>query len=294
MTMLDDHDAEELAFLRCEVKRLRRTLNELTPPLDMLLKRRGFRVYKKEPPDDLLVPDEPFRDGFYANLHKYSFRLFLRDVIKHQDRFTLEQVTRYSTTRVIRTYLNYLNDIRLINERDTGFTLLHRPITSFGPTLEWYVAELLRREFGAETLWGVKFRRPKVGGDYDVLAKLDGSLIYVEVKSSPPKQVTDSEVRAFLDRVQDLSPEFSVFLMDTELRMKDKLVPMFEQELATRSSGSPPAVERIERELFGVRDRLFILNAKESISRNLEKAISRYFQGRTVGRPDGTSIQKQL
>lgn len=278
--MLDDHDAEELAFLRDEVKRLRRTLNELTPPLDMLLKRRGFRVYKKEPPDDLLVPDEPFRDGFYANLHKYSFRLFLRDVIKHQDRFTLEEVTRYSTTRVIRTYLNFLIDIRLINEGDAGFTLSHRPITSFGPTLEWYVAELLRREFGAEALWGVKFRRPNVGGDYDVLAKLDGSLLYIEVKSSPPKQVTDSEVVAFLDRVQDLSPEFSVFLMDTELRMKDKLVPMFEQALAKRHV-QPPAVVRIERELFGVRDRLFIVNAKESISRNLEKAISRYIQGRS-------------
>ena len=280
MAMLDDHDAEELAFLRCEVKRLRRTLNELTPSLDMLLKRRGFRVYKKEPPDDLLVPDEPFRDGFFANLHKYSFRLFLRDVIKHQDRFTLEEVTRYSTTRVIRTYLNYLNDIRLINEGDAGFTLSHRPITSFGPTLEWYVAELLRREFGAEALWGVKFRRPNVGGDYDVLAKLDGSLLYIEVKSSPPKQVTDSEVVAFLDRVQDLSPDVSVFLMDTELRMKDKLVPMFEQALAKRSS-DPPAVVRIERELFHLEDRIYIVNAKESIGRNLEKVIGRFVQGRS-------------
>jgi len=280
MAMLDDHDAEELAFLRDEVKRLRRTLNELTPSLDMLLKRRGFRVYKKEPPDDLLVPDELFRDGFYANLHKYSFRLFLRDVIKHQDRFTLEEVTRYSTTRVIRTYLNYLNDIRLINEGAAGFTLSHRPITSFGPTLEWYVAELLRREFGAEALWGVKFRRPNVGGDYDVLAKLDGSLLYIEVKSSPPKQVTDSEVVAFLDRVEDLSPDVSVFLMDTELRMKDKLVPMFEQELAKRSS-SPPEVVRIERELFHLEDRIYIVNAKESIGRNLEKVIGRFVQGRS-------------
>ena len=280
MAMLDDHDAEELAFLRDEVKRLRRTLNELTPSLDMLLKRRGFRVYKKEPPDDLLVPDELFRDGFYANLHKYSFRLFLRDVIKHKDLFTLEEVTRYSTTRVIRTYLNYLNDIRLINEGAAGFTLSHRPITSFGPTLEWYVAELLRREFGAEALWGVKFRRPNVGGDYDVLAKLDGSLLYIEVKSSPPKQVTDSEVVAFLDRVEDLSPDVSVFLMDTELRMKDKLVPMFEQELAKRSS-SPPEVVRIERELFHLEDRIYIVNAKESIGRNLEKVIGRFVQGRS-------------
>ena len=274
MAMLDDHDAEDLTFLRNEVKRLRRTLNELTPSLDMLLKRRGFRVYKKEPPGDLLVPGEPFRDGFYTSLHKYSFRLFLRDVIKHQEGFTLEEVTRYSTTQVIRTYLSYLHDIGMINEGAAGFTLSHRPITSFGPTLEWYVAELLRREFGAEAIWGVKFRRPAVGGDYDVLAKLDGSLLYGEVKSSPPKQVTDSEVRAFLDRVQDLSPELSVFLMDTELRMKDKVVPMFEQELAKRCS-EPPAVVRIERELFGIRDKLFIVNAKESIIRNLERVISR-------------------
>jgi hypothetical protein len=277
MANLDDHD-EELMLLRGEVKRLRRTLNELTPSLAMLLKRRGFRVYKKEPSDDLLVPDEPFRDGFYANLHKYSFRLFLRDVIKHQERFTLEEVARYSTTRVIRTYLNYLNDMGLIKEGATSFTLTHRPVTSFGPTLEWYVAELLKREFGAEALWGVKFRRPAVGGDYDVLAKLDGSLLYIEVKSSPPKQVTDSEVRAFLDRVEDLSPEVSVFLMDTELRMKDKVVPMFEQALATRRS-EPPAVVRIERELFGVRARLFVMNAKESIAGNIERVLACYFQG---------------
>ena len=66
-----------------------------------------------------------------------------------------------------------------------------------------------------------------MGGDYDVLGRLDGALVYLEVKSSPPKQVYDSEVRAFLDRVEDLAPDLAVFLMDTELRMKDKLVPMF-------------------------------------------------------------------
>jgi hypothetical protein len=281
MATLDDDDAEELVFLREEVKRLRQALNRLTPSLETILKRRGFRVYKKEPTDDLLLPGEPFRGSFFDMLHKYSFRLLLRDVIKHQDRFTLEQVTRYSTSRVTRSYLNYLNDIRLIKEGAAGYILSHRPITSFGPTLEWYIAELLKREFGAEVLWGVKFKRPKVGGDYDVLAKLDGSLLYVEVKSSPPKQVMVSEVAAFLDRVADLAPETAVFLMDTELRMKDKLVPMFEQELAKRSIGSPPAVVRIERELFAVRDRLFIVNAKESIGRNLEKVIARYVQGRS-------------
>jgi hypothetical protein len=279
MATLDDHDEEELMLLREEVMRLRQALNRFTPSLETILKRRGFRVYKKEPTDDLLVPDEPFRGSFFDMLHKYSFRLLLRDVIKHQDRFTLEQVTRYSTSRIIRSYLNYLNDIRLIKDGAAGYTLSHRPITSFGPTLEWYIAELLKREFGAEVLWGVKFKRPKVGGDYDVLAKLDGSLLYVEVKSSPPKQVMASEIAAFLDRVEDLAPETAIFLMDTELRMKDKLVPMFEQELGKRSNNPPPVI-RLERELFHVQERIFIVNAKENIGRNIGTVVARYFQGR--------------
>lgn len=124
---------------------------------------------------------------------------------------------------------------------------------------------------------GSKIQRPNVGGDYDVIAKLDGSLLYAEVKSSPPKQIYDSEISAFLDRVADLAPEISVFFMDTELRMKDKIVPMFEEELEKRAS-SPPEVMRIEKELFQIRDRIFIINSKDSIVRNLETALNWYLR----------------
>lgn len=263
----------ELASLRREVRRLRSEMKRLTAPLELLLKRRGFTVFKKEPSADLLLPAEPYRDRYYALLHKYSFRLFLRDVIKHQQLFSAEQLARYSTARTVRAYIALLEAMGLAEVRQGGYGLLAGPITSFGTTLEWYVAELLRREFGAETTWGVKFRRPNVGGDYDVIAKLDGKLLYVEVKSSPPKQVYDSEVDAFLERVSDLAPETAVFLMDTELRMKDKLAPMFEAALARRSPYPPPVV-RIERELFGIDNRIFIVNAKESLLGNLGSVVS--------------------
>jgi hypothetical protein len=210
-------------------------------------------------------------------LHKYSFRLFLRDVIKHQEFFALKDVTRYATPAVTTEYLDYLLSVRLIKKKARGYTLAKGPITSFGATLEWFCAEILKREFGAETIWGVKFRRPKVGGDYDVIAKLDGSLIYLEVKSSPPKQIYDSEIEAFLDRIEDLAPGVAVFLMDTELRMKDKLVPMFEKALQKRYE-DPPEVLRMERELFQIRDRIFIINAKESLIQNIEKVVSRFFK----------------
>ncbi len=267
----------EVESLRREVDRLRRRLAHLAPSLAVLLHRRCFRVYKKEGDDDLLLPAVPLRDGFYEMLHRYSFRLVLRDVIKHQDRFTIDMLTRYATARTVRGYTDHLLRMGLAESAAGGYRLIRRPVLSFGPTLEWYVAELLQREFGAEVLRGVKFRRPRVGGDYDVLARFDGALICIEVKSSPPKQIYDSEIAAFLDRVGDLAPEVAVFLMDTELRMKDKIVPMFEKELSRRSD-APPPVLRLERELFQVKDRIFIVNAKESLAGNLGLVISRHFR----------------
>ncbi len=279
---VDDKMFEELAHLQEEVRRLRQSLNRLTPAIDVLLRRRGFKIYKKEPPEDLLLPPEDQRDGYYRMLHKYSFRLFLRDVIKHQDLLDLDKVTRYATRDITREYMTYATKIGLVEKKSDGYVLARRPITSFGPTLEWYIAEVFKREFGSEAVWGVKFKRPKVGGDYDVIAKFDGSLLYMEVKSSPPKQIYDSEIAAFLDRVSDLSPEIAVFFMDTELRMKDKIVPMFESELKKRFP-EPPAVIRIERELFEIDNRIFIINAKESIIRNIEKVAYRYYkQGMSI------------
>ena len=275
--MSDNKITEELTYLRAEVKRLRMALDRQTNDLHTLLKQRGFIIYKKEPARDLLLPSKKYMRPYYRMLHKYSFRLFLRDVIKHQDRFELEDVTRYATPFVTKEYIDYLLAIRLIKKTARGYALAKKSITSFGPTLEWYVAEIFTREFASEAVWGVKFKRPNIGGDYDVIAKFDGSLISIEVKSSPPKQIYESEIATFLDRAEDLAPAISVFFIDTELRMKDKLVPMFEKELKRRYD-RPPKILRMERELFQFSDRYFIVNAKDSIIQNMEKVMSWHFQ----------------
>lgn len=269
---------DELVYLRDENRRLRRSLNVLTLPLEVLLKRRGFRIFKQAPSEDLLLPEEEFLDEYYRMLHRYSFRLFVRDVIKHQDFFKVENVTRYATAGVTADYLRYVLSIGLIAETGDGYHLARRSVKSFGETLEWYVAEILKREFCFESIWGVKFKRPRIGGDYDVLGRFNGSVLYIEVKSSPPKQVYASEISSFLVRVADLLPEIAVFFMDTELRMKDKIVPMFEAELAKKSA-LPPAVIRMEKELFQIEGRIFIINAGDGIERNLEKVLNSYFRG---------------
>ncbi|HXX57007.1 MAG TPA: hypothetical protein VEI96_03295 [Thermodesulfovibrionales bacterium] len=297
--MGDGRPQDEILSLRAEIKRLRKSLSELTPPLTVLLKRRGFTIYKKEPQDDLLLPEERFVDDYYRILNKYSFRLFLRDVIKHQELFTLRDVTRYATQGVTKDYTEYLESIGLIGKRvraagegaDIAYRLSKGPVKSFGVTLEWFIAEIFKREFAAEAVWGVKCKRPVVGGDYDLIAKIDGSILYGEVKSSPPKQIYANEIAAFLTRAFDMKPEITLFFMDTELRMKDKIVPIFEEELGKRPSheitgffgkgrGAVTALrgERIEKELFHIEDKIFIINAKESIAGNIERVLRWFFR----------------
>ncbi|MDP3296132.1 MAG: hypothetical protein Q8N09_00815 [Thermodesulfovibrionia bacterium] len=263
----------EIKLLKSEIKKLRKALSELTPSLDILLKRRGFKVYKKEPSEDLLLPGEKYINIFYEKLKKYSFRLFLRDVIKHQNFFTIDKVARYATKEVTSQYIDFLLKANLAESTAKGYRLKKRPIKSFGETLEWFIARLIEKEFEAETIWGVKFKRPKVGGDYDLIAKIDSSILYMEIKSSPPKQIYDKEITAFLSRVEDLSPEISIFFMDTELRMKDKIVPMFEAELQRRYKKSV-SVERIVKELFHINKKIFIINSKDSIIANIGTALN--------------------
>src|SRR5512135_222865 len=133
--MPEETTFDELSYLRNEVRRLRQSLNLLTPALDVVLKRRGFAVYKKEPGDDLLIPAGKFLEDYYKTLHRYSFRLFLRDVIKQQNFFTCEKVTRFATAGVTEEYIQYLLEIGLIKKHREGFAL-PRHIKSFGETLE--------------------------------------------------------------------------------------------------------------------------------------------------------------
>ncbi len=275
--MSDNIFADKVQSLRDEIKRLRKSLSELTLPLDVLLKRRGFRIYRKEPSEDLLLPAKEFQNDYYEFMTKYSFRLFLRDVIKHQDFFRLENVTRYATSEVTKDYVEYLRKIGLIEKVADGFRLSLRPVKSFGETLEWFVSETFKVEFAIEAVWGIKFKRPKVGGDYDLIAKVDGAILYMEIKSSPPKQIYQKEIAAFFDRLSDLLPEIGIFFIDTELRMKDKIVPMFEEELRARYV-HPPTIMRMEKELFQIDDRIFVINAKDSVAPNIEKVLSCYFR----------------
>jgi len=272
---------------RCakEIEILKTLFIEDSSSVEGILKMRGIRVFRKNPTDRLFFPPElppSYNNQFYETMKKYSFRLVLRDIIKHQDRFRIQDLTHYCSPKVAQGYCDLLYKMGAIQKDRTGrYRTRVSPIYSFGPTLEWFIAEMFRREFASPALYGVYVKKTPSGGDYDVIASWNRRLVYVEVKSSPPKGVELGEVKTFFSRIDDILPEVAILFNDTQLRMKDKLVVMFEEELERRYGKEAKTLYRVERlvgELFHVRHRVFIVNSKKDVVENFHVCLKDYLK----------------
>jgi hypothetical protein len=231
-----------------------------------MLARRGFRVT----PSRLDLPFPRDLEGPAALrlrelLHRYSFRLFLRGVIQKADGFRPETATTYLTPAQARTFTDALVELELVVPVAEGRYRLAHPAHSFGGTLEWWVAEELR-ELGFDTAAGLRFRAPGVGGDLDVVAAAEGKLVYIELKTSPPKHLKTSEVGAFLQRVRALRPDVTLFVVDTALRLADKVLPLFSDV-----AGEP---RRVAGDLWALTPHLYLVNAKPDVIANVGRAIA--------------------
>jgi hypothetical protein len=258
-----------------------------------MLRMRGIKIFRKDPMDRLFFPpDLPalFKSRFYRMMKRYSFRLVLRDMIKYQDRFRIQDLTHYSSSKVAKGYCDLLSDMgAIIKEGGGRYRTSVYPLYSFGPTLEWFIAEMFKKEFASPAFYGVNVKKTSSGGDFDVIASWNRRLIYMEVKSSPPKGVELKEISTFFSRIEDLLPDVAILFNDTQLRMKDKLVVMFEEELEGRYGEQSKRlfpVERLVEELFHVRHRIFIINSKKDIAENFKICLKDYLRhGATLTLP---------
>lgn len=247
------------------------------------LRRRGLRWSGKRDPTPLLVPARATdRARHYALLGHYSYRLFLRDVLRQRTGLRPAALTRYVTPAVAGRYLRFLAAARLLAATGAGrWRLRDDRIVSFGGTLEWYLAELLAREYGCAAAYGLRIHGAPRGGDYDVVACAEGEVIYIETKSAPPRQIVQAEVAAFLDRVDTLRPDLALFLADTTLCMRDKLLVLFAAEVERR--GLAWEAERLERETWRVGPEVYLVNADPELGRNVGLCLAMHFRRRGVG-----------
>ena len=157
---------KELSELKKEMKELREGLARLEQEmldgemeLQQAIKARGIQVYRQDPGDDLIFPPEASpeeRTSLYQLLRHYSFRLFLRDAISKKGAFRAKGLVRYCSLEIAQQYISFLCELRLAESIGKGtFRLLNRSLSSFGPTLEWFVAQMFQTGIRLSChLWG--------------------------------------------------------------------------------------------------------------------------------------------
>jgi len=283
---------QEIQSLKKKVRKLTREIESFkaasvkdSSPVEKMLRMRGIRVFRKNPTERLFFPPDfslSNKTRFYEMMKKYSFRLILRDMVKYQDGFRIRDLTHYCSYKVAQGYCNLLLETGAIIKNGKGiYRTRVSPLYSFGPTLEWFIAEMFKREFASSAIYGVSVKNTPSGGDYDMIAAWNQRLVYVEVKSSPPKGVEQNEISTFFSRMDDILPDAALLFNDTQLRMKDKLVVMFEEELGRKygkDSKTLYPVERLIEELFHVRNRIFIVNSKKDVVENFQTCLNHYLR----------------
>jgi hypothetical protein len=275
---------KEIQALREDVRALKEGRPEEFSELRGMLRRRGLDPYRENPVQHLLFPPtftKEEKEKFYELFKRYSFRLFLREILLRKGGFRVPEVVRFSSPETGRKYLHSLIDLGLVEPAEgRSYHLRPLPTSSLGPTLEWFMAEVLRKEFSCPVLYGLRCKGTRHGGDFDVIASLEGRLVYMEVKSSPPKNIEGDEVHEFLSRLQDLIPHLALFFVDTELRLKDKIIPIFEAERfaqGSRDNGPSLPIQRLADEIFFAPPRIYILSSKRSIAKNIATCFKHHF-----------------
>lgn len=250
--------------------------------IEAMLRQRGFCYDSDADLTGVLLPipgTEEQLDRYYQLLQRYSFRIFLRDVIKFGPLVSKRDLLHYCSPRKVDRYLSALIELGMITPEASGFRLGTENVHSFGDTLEFHLAQIFRREFLAPATWRVKLRGLRPGGDFDLLAVLSGRLTFVEVKSSPPKNIHQESITEFLRRYQALSPDLGILFIDTHLRLPDKINKMMCWGLQELSSPTPTEPLALKRGLFLIQPGLYTLSAKPDIALNLRACLRHYFTG---------------
>jgi len=284
-----------------------------TAVLERMCKGRGLLFDRINPDDDLLLPPSGSRkdlEAYKAFLDHYAFRLLLKEIIKSKTpdewRKNRRSVERFCNPEAVVSYLSFMENLGIVRDSGSGVLLPSTPVRNFGPTYEWYVSRVISSDLGCPSAWGVRFFRMESGGDHDVIASVSGHFLYLEAKTAPPKHIDRPEISSFIKRLYDIAPDIAIFHNDTHLRMKDKIVPLLEEEIIKRQCNvHPPSLtpfdqlwrtrsaecrgtskvklptthfERVEREIFHMNSCIYVMNSKPDLRKNLTTVFTHHFR----------------
>ena len=197
-----------------------------------ILRHRGFFVESNGKNHDILLPldrEIPLSgedcNEFRRLFSHASFRKMVRQITADNGGAHIDQLSAICGNHS-QEYIGFLERIG-VGERTGDFVILTRPIDNIGKTLEWYVADVCKREFDGSAEWSVSLSEFRYG-DCDVIAWLPPTLVSIETKSSRPSEISNTELKHFLQRGLDLAPDMAVLLVDTDDDLAELAERLFE------------------------------------------------------------------
>lgn len=191
-----------------------------------LLKERGLNVAYSEEMKLVLPKNNIHFDEYFELLGSYYFRRILSDIIKKKefDEYFVYKLKEKWGEKAVKKYLPYILKYNIITKQDNKYISNYFDIDNFGDTLEWYIVKILLKEFSTPSISNVRIKGLSIGGDFDIFFLLLGKISYLEIKSSPPNNVSIEEIENFIKRVDIINPYVSILFIDTTLNIKRNII----------------------------------------------------------------------
>jgi hypothetical protein len=210
--------------------------------------------------------------AFYDRFGQNTFRKLLGHIYTHSPapREDLERMC--SNTVVLNEHFEFMQDQELAEEAGGMWrkAARYQHVNNIGRTLEWYVAEWFKSELAAPARYGVRVDDLAEGGDLDVVAFVNNLRVWVECKSG--RDTPDDQLRLFLQRNRDFSPDIAVLLIDTEGN-----VGRYIEALNNMREGADALEPQDERGslYWGMRN-VYVVNTRKSIAGSLATVLRLY------------------
>lgn len=280
-------------------------------PIHIALVNRGYTITSVNQGQRLAfrleVLESDLVDELYINFRHYSLRKLMKQIMNSKGLSCTVDMLRGTAGSSLEKYLGILSQLGFIARNDTEVKY-QGTTDNLGGTLEWYVARLISHKLHGSADWGIHLTglpSEANGGDYDVLAILGAALIYIETKSKKHTDISDAELRYFLQRSVELAPELAILLVDTEKPLEDLLWRITEIMLPPIrvSSGldpqwrpqipfiSPQSDLGFESVNYGFR-RIYVINSKQGILEQISRCLRHHHHSavKDATLPDGPQI----
>ncbi|RMD46558.1 MAG: hypothetical protein D6834_02245 [Aquificota bacterium] len=210
---------------------------------------------------------------------QYGFRLFIKSLWNNLN----NGIDQHQKKKKLTEYLNFEKEkqyFELLHTWDIDYSLRQICVNEkmkYDIFFSFILGEYLFEKFTIPYMVDVRIENLTYGGDLDLVSFYKNKLLGIEIKTSPPINIHLKEISAFIERSFILSDWNHVFLMDSTLRLEDKIIPMLEESLFYRNGSSSfihHPVMRIQNQLFHIPPNIYVSNTAPALSSKIKIILS--------------------